>query len=194
MAHEMTNLCPHCGRQNELVSSTSNLKGDPGPPRVPVNGDFGICIECGEWHVFDLDAPGKTRKPNMDEYSTIGTDPTFRKIRAAWVAAKEAAKKPKEPPKPMPGTRGREAARGHFKREFDRIKLMGGRGTMPPAMHAAIKGIYAVAILDVFEQIDRARGMGLSEGTAYLAQLQKEAREFADEAGQEALKHGSMKP
>lgn len=191
---ELKTTCPHCGKENEVTSSLAEFDDKPRKPRAAEDGDFGFCLGCGEWHVFEAASPNGVRVPTPDEYMTIGTNPTMRKVRAAFVAAQEAAKKPKEPPKPVPGTRGREAARGHFKREFDRIRLMGGRGNMPPAMHAAIKGIYAVAILDVFEQIDRARGMGLSEGTAYLAQLQKEAREFADEAGQEALKHGSMKP
>lgn len=195
MKHEMMiNLCPHCGRKNELVTSTSNLKGEPGPPKIPEDGDFGICAECGEWHVFDMSAPGKTRVPNLEEYMTIGTGDMFRKIRAAWVSAKEAAKNPPKPKEPAPGERGRKLAKNHFHREFERIAAMGGPiDKMPPMMRAAIQGVFAVAVLGVFEEIDRARGLGLQEGTAYLAALKREAQAFATESGLDMLKEVSNK-
>lgn len=184
--------CPHCGRVNELATSIGeNLEISK---RVPKAGDFGICIGCGEWHIFEAD--GGRRKPNDDEYETIATSDTFRKIRKAWVAATQAIEskgKPKPEAKPMPGTQGRALAKGHFHKEFERLKHMGGGDGMPPSMRAALMGVYAVAVLDIFEQIDRAKSLGLTEGVAFLTALKNEAQEFANEAGREAIKQGSVK-
>lgn len=192
---ELETTCPHCGKRNEVTASLAEYDKKAGDPRPAKDGDFGFCIGCGEWHVFEKAAPNGVRVPNVEEYMTIGTNPTCRKVRQAFVSAQEAAKNPPKPKEPEPGERGRKLAGGHFRREFERIAIMGGKPA-PPEMRAAIQAVYAVATLDVFDQIDKARSLGPIEGTHYLAALKRDAQEFANEAGVDALAvaKGSMKP
>lgn len=187
--------CPHCGKRNEVTSSLSEFSKEPEPPRPAKDGDFGFCIGCGEWHVFEAAAPNGVRVPNVDEYMTIGTNPTMRKVRSAYVAATKAVKEKPKPAETAPGAKGRGLAKGHFRREFEQIALMGGR-PCPPEMRAAIQAVYAVAVLDVFQQVDRAKSLGMIEGVAFLTALKRDAEEFAQTAGVDALAiaKGSVKP
>jgi hypothetical protein len=171
----LMNACPHCGRTNEKIATSigDNLEVSKRDPKA---GDFGICIGCGEWHIFEDD--GGRRKPNDAEYETIAANDTFRKIRAAWVATTETIAKAKEAPaKPVPGTQGRALAKGHFDREF--AKIMGIVSPAPPGVELALKRVYASAVLDLFEQISRAKNMGLTEGVAYMHALKDEGMKFA---------------
>jgi hypothetical protein len=72
--------CPFC---QEHCNATTALGNDPAPPAT---GDLSFCIACGEFAIFDEDAPGNMRKPSDDEYTFIGTHPGLQRVRAAWVA------------------------------------------------------------------------------------------------------------
>lgn len=88
--------CPHCNRKHELATCVD-------ADATPKDGDFSLCIKCGEWAIFDHKSPGHLRSPTVDEYLHIGQSETMRKTRAAWVTMKEKIdKKPEPPPKPKP--------------------------------------------------------------------------------------------
>lgn len=79
---EHATICPFCGVQHDETSTV--YEGPGSRPAGPADGDFTMCIRCGEWAVFDLKAPGRLRKPNEDEYTTIGTNKKFQRARLAW--------------------------------------------------------------------------------------------------------------
>jgi hypothetical protein len=71
-------VCPFCEAKFECVSSLSNTG-----PR-PRDGDFSICIDCGEWMVFDNRMENGMRKPFPDEYEVLGTHSRCRAVKEAW--------------------------------------------------------------------------------------------------------------
>jgi len=81
--------CPFCAKP--LPSHTMATPYDEGEDVTPQDGDFTLCIGCGEWCVF-VGAGEGIRKPVKEEYEIIVADPDFRMARAAWVAAMEEAK------------------------------------------------------------------------------------------------------
>jgi len=61
------NHCPHC---NAEISAATGIDTDNGPKE----GDFSICIECGEINVFGNYAH-ILRKPSLDEMLIARADP-----------------------------------------------------------------------------------------------------------------------
>ena len=72
--------CPHCERYHDTATQ---LGGDGQPQQ----GDFGLCINCGEWFVYVAHG---TRKPTQSEQVGIMLDPLARRARQAWVIVNEA--------------------------------------------------------------------------------------------------------
>lgn len=71
--------CPHCGKVLDAATPADGV-GAPSP------GDATLCIDCGEWCVFNDEL--KLEKPSDDAYVEIGTDPECRKMRLAWLRMK----------------------------------------------------------------------------------------------------------
>jgi hypothetical protein len=69
--------CPHC------------LTNHPEDDQQPANGDFGLCIVCGEWCV---EYYGALRKPTGEEYIEIATSKECRLAREAWVSVMKGRK------------------------------------------------------------------------------------------------------
>jgi len=92
---EVDTRCPHCLKTHDRASCLDN-------DATPKDGDFTLCVQCGEWAIFDRKAPGRLRVPTVDEYMHIGQSDLMRKARAAWVQMKEntAKKKAESPPPP----------------------------------------------------------------------------------------------
>ena len=87
MAHpsfEKATVCPFCSRCNELASPASG-------ELEPEDGDFTLCIGCGEWSVFDSRWSSGTRKPTFAEYQQIVANPMMSKARAAWLVVVKGA-------------------------------------------------------------------------------------------------------
>jgi hypothetical protein len=72
-------VCPFCGRTNDAIGSH-----DP-ESRPPVDGDFAMCLTCGEWAVVDSCVTGGQRKPTTAEYDEVAADKEMRAMRTAWV-------------------------------------------------------------------------------------------------------------
>jgi hypothetical protein len=81
--HDHFVSCPHCA---EELTCATNADDEAAAPN---NGDFTICIRCGEWGVFEEAAPGGLRKPSEGEYLEIGERPDLRQLRAAYIAMDE---------------------------------------------------------------------------------------------------------
>jgi hypothetical protein len=82
-AHPIPTRCPFCGRANDAATAAV------APDTMPKDGDFSLCIGCGEWGTFESGAPGGVRKPTTAEYDEINGDLTMRAARWAWVKAME---------------------------------------------------------------------------------------------------------
>lgn len=65
-------LCPYCGKANELHASMRH-------GRTPQDGDFMLCVGCGQFAIY---AGKALRKPNVFEEHTIQTDPALQNARA----------------------------------------------------------------------------------------------------------------
>jgi hypothetical protein len=80
-------VCVFCGEAHDCVSNVELCE------RGPESGDATICIECGEWLVFDDHLA--LRRPTDDEYLEIGLDENMRRVRTAWVAVTASLEKKK---------------------------------------------------------------------------------------------------
>jgi hypothetical protein len=69
--------CPWCRFQIDAASGVRH-------ERPPERGDITMCIECGEWSVFD-GRKLKLRKPTDAEYDDIAAKPDARDARSAWL-------------------------------------------------------------------------------------------------------------
>lgn len=76
--HRKTTKCPFCGVINDAVS---NLDGRT---NAPFKGAASLCIQCGEWAIFD-DVPDELRKPTDAEYDKIVASPACSRARLAWM-------------------------------------------------------------------------------------------------------------
>lgn len=74
--------CPWCHVKFDLATHVGGKAGK-GPPARPKEGDFTLCIQCGEWCVFT--ASGDLRKPTHPEFEEIAKEPLFRRMRQCWV-------------------------------------------------------------------------------------------------------------
>lgn len=82
--------CPHCGYSFEAATSLS--KGGKGPK----TGSVSLCMECGEWTIFDRKSPNRWRKPTDVEYLEIGADERCAKARQVWAETMAAKKRADE--------------------------------------------------------------------------------------------------
>lgn len=61
--------CPYCG----AMADGATAPNEAGRPRLPAEGDIGICCECIEISIFQAD--GQKRKPTAAELIEIAGDP-----------------------------------------------------------------------------------------------------------------------
>lgn len=59
--------CRRCGHSNE-----AHTHANASIPAVPHDGDFSLCLYCGEWSVFER---GALREPTSAEQKIIRDDP-----------------------------------------------------------------------------------------------------------------------
>jgi len=83
----MNTICPFCQKWCTDAESFDD------PTARPVDGDYSICIGCGEWGVFEGSAAGGLRKPTDAEYGEIVATPEMTRMRHAWVAMKRAERR-----------------------------------------------------------------------------------------------------
>lgn len=93
---EHSTTCPFCNITHPAAT-------DPVGNAIPSNGSFALCIDCGEWCIYDDTVPQGMRKLTPDEYEMIATNPIAVKLRKYWAEGKEM-------------TPEREIALGLFKR------------------------------------------------------------------------------
>jgi hypothetical protein len=74
---EMHTVCPHCLRENDLVTEVV----DEGTPD-PYPGALSFCIRCGHFAVFQDDL--SLRKPTLMEQWEFDNDAQLAKVRWAW--------------------------------------------------------------------------------------------------------------
>ncbi|CAK1277870.1 Uncharacterised protein [Burkholderia pseudomallei] len=79
----MNLTCPHCGAPHDRHSDPTR------PNKAPINGDWSICIDCGEVSVFDLHEHCTLRAPTTDEANDIASDPGVLAYRLAWRRMKD---------------------------------------------------------------------------------------------------------
>ncbi|MCA1404639.1 hypothetical protein I6F26_10445 [Ensifer sp. IC3342] len=85
-------ICPFCGQRYDAASA---LDGDA----IPGNGDLTLCMNCGEWAMFDSGVPGGLRKPTDSEYEVIVANPITGKARKIWQQMKEERRAKAKAPK-----------------------------------------------------------------------------------------------
>jgi len=80
--------CAWCGHTVDRATS----KETDDPPGV---GDLSLCLECGEWNVFDDGL--HLRVPTDEEFDEIGTSPKCMEARAKWTEFKRWRDEQREP-------------------------------------------------------------------------------------------------
>lgn len=114
---ERAGTCPFCTKKIELAT---NISGG----REPEAGDLSMCIECGEFSIFDPALAAGLRKPNALEYEKIVNTPDARRAREAWVAVKQRREEAKPEKK-------QEKTVGIIDLAFERlVKTLYTRGAM----------------------------------------------------------------
>jgi hypothetical protein len=72
--------CPHCDHDVDSATQT-----DENPEGAPEDGDFALCIGCGEWGIYQGTPPTEIRRPTLAEWTLIGMDPNCSRARRAWL-------------------------------------------------------------------------------------------------------------
>ena len=72
--------CPFCG----YVADYATLAELSDLQDAPEDGDISMCLDCGEFAIFEEAAPGGLRKPTDKEYGQFGTDQNIKDMRRAW--------------------------------------------------------------------------------------------------------------
>jgi hypothetical protein len=67
--------CPWCSKE---LDAATGVTGEGSPDM----GDATLCINCGEWCIFDSDLT--LRKPTDDEFVELAADKDCRRVRKAW--------------------------------------------------------------------------------------------------------------
>ena len=67
--------CPWCGTVHDAVTGM-------GSTPKPKPGDLSICIECGEWAVYET--AEMRRKPTVEERFWIAANVDCRRVEIAW--------------------------------------------------------------------------------------------------------------
>lgn len=70
--------CPYCAKPLDTTQAVHSDRGDI----RPVGGDISLCIECGEWGIFDSNLT--LRKPTDEEQLEIGHDQNCVRVRYIW--------------------------------------------------------------------------------------------------------------
>jgi len=125
----------------DAVTAASGAAHGPKPM------DFSLCMDCGEWGIFDhkLDL----RKPTSDEYDYIASSDVLRKARQSWV---EVMGRPKQEP---------EAKKEHattLDRLYDEFMEAAGDvfTTAPPMIKHIVKDMFVRGALSTFDVLDEA--------------------------------------
>ncbi|MEJ6847493.1 hypothetical protein V3589_14895 [Sinorhizobium fredii] len=85
-------ICPFCAQRYDAASAIAGNAD-------PVNGDVTLCMNCGEWSMFDASVPGGLRKPSDSEYEVIVANPITGKARKVWQQMKEGRRTKAKAPK-----------------------------------------------------------------------------------------------
>lgn len=72
--------CWNCGFENDRVTSANPREA----LTEPRNGDITMCIECGEFAIFDSSFPDGVRKPNPAENFEMKRSKELAFVKAAW--------------------------------------------------------------------------------------------------------------
>lgn len=80
-------LCPHCGA---MITAASDSGLGPTNRNEPKPGDASMCLECGEFLIFDQEL--KVRLPNDDEVKALDADPRVQRMRRARRALERAGR------------------------------------------------------------------------------------------------------
>lgn len=79
--------CPACGYRADRTTGVGNADG-----ASPTPGALSLCIDCGEWAVFENDFVGlRLRAPSESELVEFHRSPELSAIRRAWTVAKAAS-------------------------------------------------------------------------------------------------------
>ena len=62
---------------------------------MPVDGDACLCIDCGEWAIFE---DGRLTIPSDDAYDEIARSDDCRRARYVWLRLREADQAEAESP------------------------------------------------------------------------------------------------
>jgi hypothetical protein len=73
-------ICPHCGAEYNV--SVFFVAAPPGAQ--PSDGDAVLCVQCGEWCIYDDEEFGGLRVPNKREARALIDDERSRFIREQW--------------------------------------------------------------------------------------------------------------
>lgn len=80
----MKQICPDCGAVTTAASQITSSDA-PEPANIPKDGDLGVCIECGEVHVFVNGPFGMAlRVPTPEESAEADRNPMVQKFRIAY--------------------------------------------------------------------------------------------------------------
>jgi hypothetical protein len=75
---EWNTVCQFCGAEHEVAACF-------GAGNTPNDGDLSLCMICGEWNMFCMDAPGRMRKPTDAEYDAIAGSQRASAARQVWI-------------------------------------------------------------------------------------------------------------
>lgn len=86
-------VCPFCQAKHDAASSTKATDISQGRPRAPKDGDLSICIQCGEWCIFENNA---LAIPDEETYRYIAGNAACQNVREAWLKVRAAMKLAKQ--------------------------------------------------------------------------------------------------
>ena len=71
--------CAWCGK----LMTHHYAPGDQ-PQAAPEDGDSALCVGCGEFSIFDHEAPDGVRRPSPYEAGMMKNDPYIARMKMAW--------------------------------------------------------------------------------------------------------------
>jgi len=79
--------CWNCGDEQDRIKSLVRESS------MPNNGDISMCIQCGEFAIFDNNIVDGTRKPTPTENDMIRTSKVLMMLKVAWLGMREQVKR-----------------------------------------------------------------------------------------------------
>lgn len=153
--------CPHCGAKHQLAANvTAEFDGGPVDYAAPSAGDMVNCTDCGEIAFVDSTAPGGLRKAcdPLEEMAAI-----VAKITVGRTATGDI--------------------KGHFRRRFEETLSKGGDPRdVPVQARATLQAMYAAALIDVFDLVQKTAAEGGAGAIARLKAYKSDAHSFAEYA------------